>query len=117
MERKNRDKDPIKKMAELLKMGAAMLAETCPVEGCNLPLFRLPNGEVVCPVHGRVLVVKTEEEAREATQKLVISDVLDKLENKVLNIINDMLREPRPDPGELIGWLDVLERIRRIKKL
>ncbi len=110
-----RRSDPVKKMAELLKAGATMLAETCPVEGCHLPLFKLPSGEIVCPIHGRIHVVKTEEEAREVTRKLVLSDILDKVENKALNILNDLLNEPRPDPGEISEWLDVLIRIKNLR--
>ncbi len=108
--------DPVKKMAELLKLGAVMLAETCPVEGCNLPLFKLPSGEIICPVHGKIHVVKTDEEAREVRKKVVLTDILDRLENKVLNILSDMINEPHPEPGELSEWLDVLEKVRRIKK-
>lgn len=109
--------DPIKKMADLLKSGAAMLAETCPVKGCNLPLFRLPSGEIICPLHGRVYMVKTEEEALEVREKLTVKNVLDKLENKVLMILDDLTSNTIPQSTELIEWLEVLERIRRIKKL
>ncbi|ABN69732.1 Sjogrens syndrome scleroderma autoantigen 1 [Staphylothermus marinus F1] len=109
--------DPVKKMAELLKSGATMLAETCPVKGCNLPLFKLPSGEIVCPVHGKVYMVKTEEEALEVKEKLSLRSVLDKLENKVLLILDDLSNNTIPQTSELIEWLEVLERIRRIKKL
>ncbi len=110
-------KDPVKKMAELLKLGATMLAETCPVKGCNLPLFKLPSGEIICPVHGKVYMVKTEEEAVEVTEKITIKNTLDKVENKILKILNDLINQTIPEPTELITWLDALERVRRIKKL
>ena len=110
-------KDPVKKMAELLKLGATMLAETCPVKGCNLPLFKLPSGEIICPVHGKVYMVKTEEEAVEVTEKITIKNTLDKVENKILEILNDLTNQTIPEPTELIAWLDALERVRRIKKL
>ncbi len=108
--------DPIKKMAELLKSGATMLAETCPVEGCNLPLFRLPSGEVVCPVHGKVYVVKSEEEVRSIEEELTITNVLDRIEKRVLENLSYLV-EGGMNSRELIEWLEVLERIRRIKNM
>jgi len=46
----------IKRMTELLRGGATMLGEHCPL--CGSPLFRLRSGEIVCPVHGRVVVAR-----------------------------------------------------------
>ncbi|OYT40645.1 MAG: hypothetical protein B6U89_01390 [Desulfurococcales archaeon ex4484_58] len=107
--------DPIKKMAELLKSGATMLAETCPVENCNLPLFKLKSGEIICPVHGKVYMVKTEEEVKEIEEEITIRNILDKLEHRVLEIINSYTEETLSSPDELIGWLEVLERLMKIK--
>ena len=39
--------EAVKKMAELLKLGAIMLPQKCPVKNCNLPLFKLRSGEIV----------------------------------------------------------------------
>lgn len=108
------DKDATRKMAELLKSGATMLAETCPVEGCHYPLFRLRSGEVVCPVHGRVFIARTEEEAREIRTRVGLSMTLDRLEEAALTKINQLLEEDA-DPTEIIKWLEVLERTRRIR--
>lgn len=110
-------KDPTKIMAELLKSGAVMLAETCPVEGCVLPLFRLRSGEVVCPVHGRVYIVKTDEEVKEVYVKTHMSVVLEKLELQTLKIIETLTNNPDADPTDYIKWLEVLERIQRLKSL
>jgi len=108
-------KDPTKIMAELLKSGAIMLAETCPVEGCHLPLFKLKTGEVVCPVHGRVYIVKTEEEAREIYTKTYLAHVVEKLEIYALKTLENLLKAPDIEPTEYIKWLEVLERIQRLK--
>lgn len=108
------DKEATRKMAELLKSGAIMLAETCPVEGCHYPLFRLRSGEVVCPVHGRVFIAKTEEEAREIRTRVGLSITLDRLEETALAKINQLLDEDA-EPTEIIKWLEVLERTRRIR--
>lgn len=109
------EKDPVKTMAELLKAGAVMLAETCPVEGCALPLFKLKTGEVVCPVHGRVHIVRTDEEAREVYARVYSSMVLEKLEMLTLKTIEELSRSRDVDPTDLIKWLEVLERVQRLK--
>lgn len=109
--------DPTKIMAELLKSGAVMLAETCPVEGCYLPLFRLRSGEVVCPVHGRVHIVKTDEEIKEVYSRAHLSIVLEKLETQALKTIETLINEPDVEPTEYIKWLEVLERVQRLKSM
>ncbi|MEM0000055.1 MAG: Sjogren's syndrome/scleroderma autoantigen 1 family protein [Desulfurococcaceae archaeon] len=108
-------RDPAKIMAELLKSGAVMLAEICPVEGCNLPLFKLKSGEIVCPVHGRVHVVKTDEEVREVYARTYLANVLERLEVHALKTIETLTGNSDVDPAELIRWLEVLERIQRLK--
>ncbi|NON62549.1 Sjogren's syndrome/scleroderma autoantigen 1 family protein, partial [Acidianus sp. RZ1] len=50
----------VKKAAELLRQGAVMLTDSCPI--CNYPLFRTKSGDVVCPTHGKVYLVKNDEE-------------------------------------------------------
>lgn len=109
--------DPTKIMAELLKAGAVMLAETCPVEGCYLPLFRLRSGEVVCPIHGRVHIVKTDEEVKEVFSRTHLSIVLEKLEAQALKTIETLTNVPDVDPAEYIKWLEVLERVQRLKSM
>ena len=109
--------NPVKKMAELLKSGATMLAETCPVEGCNLPLFKLPSGEIICPQHGKIYLVKTEEEARKVEEEVAVKTVLDELERTVLKTIYQYIESQTLSTHELIEWLEVLERIYRIKNL
>jgi len=110
-------KDPIKIMAELLKSGATMLSETCPVEGCNLPLFKLRSGEIVCPVHGRVYVAKTDEDVREIYSKATLSMLLDSVQDRAVRVISELIREEDVDATEIIKWLEVLERIERLKAL
>ncbi|MCD6324062.1 MAG: hypothetical protein J7L55_03020 [Desulfurococcales archaeon] len=109
-------REALRRMAELLRTGAVMLNETCPI--CGLPLFRLRSGEVVCPVHGPVKVVKSESEAIAATTEAV----LDELEKRVIYELSKTLNDI--SSGDLTFHesyltikeaLDVLESIRRIK--
>ena len=110
----------VKKMAELLRSGATLLAETCPL--CNSPLLRLPSGETVCPIHGRIFVAKTEEEVAEAT----VLGILTELEKTISSILNTYIRTLKseipdiPDPEiakTLVYWLEALERVERIKAM
>ena len=109
----------IRKMADMLRAGATMLSEVCPQ--CGSPLFKLKSGEVVCPLHGRVYLVKTEEEA----EKVTTYAILEGLERNVVKILIDIQKSlpSIKDPEELeykarnlIAWLEVLERILRLRK-
>jgi len=105
-----RDPKVMKKMADLLRAGATMLAETCPI--CGLPLFRLKSGEVVCPIHGRVYIVRDESEAA----RVEVEGVLEKLERLVARSINESIfrGEIYDNVDRLRGLLDILERVERI---
>jgi len=101
-------KDPriVKKMAQLMMQGATMLSETCPLDG--LPLFRLRTGEVVCPLHGRVMLVSSEEEAREAEVDASVREAEYYAAGKVREALE------RGDPEQVLKWLEVIEASRRI---
>ncbi|MEM1982605.1 MAG: Sjogren's syndrome/scleroderma autoantigen 1 family protein [Sulfolobales archaeon] len=108
----------VKKMSELLRAGAVMLSESCPI--CSLPLFKLKSGEVICPTHGRVQIVKSDEEILSITT----TASLDELERVAVSAINKLrreLEEENPDKSDLdivktlSAWLDVLERVRKLK--
>ena len=106
----------LRKMSELLRAGAMMLSDTCPQ--CGLPLFKLRSGEVVCPIHGRVYVARSEEEA----EKFTLIGVLDSVEDVVVSKLAEMRRgiEQKGLDEDLIrkiiGLLEVIERIERIKR-
>ena len=104
-----RDPRVVRKMAQLMMQGAVMLAETCPI--CGLPLFRLRNGEVVCPVHGRIVVVSSEEEAREVEIDSVVRDVEHYAAMKVRELME------QGNPREILEWLSVIEASERIRGL
>lgn len=108
MEKVDRAK-AMKKMVALLQQGATMLAESCPI--CGLPLFRLKSGEVVCPIHGRVVIVSSDEEAREVE----IDSVIDMVEYEAASRVRGLLQSG--EPGEIKEWLEVIELAERIKGL
>jgi len=96
-----------KRMVALLQRGAAMLSEACPA--CGLPLFRLKSGEVVCPVHGRVVIVSSDEEARDVE----VEEVVKRVEYEAARNLASMLGSGL-EPEEALAWLRVIEEAERI---
>lgn len=113
LDRSEREKHVIKQMADLLRAGAAMLAERCPV--CGLPLFRLKSGETICPQHGRVFIVKTESEYRKVSAQGVLEELEKLATRKVSELIAKLEREhSREIISELREWLNILEQVERL---
>ncbi len=102
-----RDPNVVKKMARLMLEGAVMLAETCPLDG--LPLFRLRNGDIVCPVHGRIMLVHSEDEAEEAR----LDNTIWRVESYAARRVEKLLEEG--DPKEILEWLRVIEAAEKIR--
>lgn len=109
----------VKKSAELLRQGATMLSLTCPK--CNSPLFRLKNGDIVCPIHGKVIVVSSESEVVEKSSIDLLLSIeknalreLERLNALLVNELNidDSIRYAQA----LIFWLTVVEKARALKK-
>ncbi|AWR97051.1 hypothetical protein DFR86_05390 [Acidianus sulfidivorans JP7] len=106
--------DSVRKAAELLRQGATMLEESCPV--CHSPLFKLKSGEVICPIHGRVYLVKSDEEEAKIKREFT----LDSVESILIDGISIVAKKIKEDPMDgdnlmqMIKYLDALERLRRI---
>ncbi|MGC9210526.1 MAG: Sjogren's syndrome/scleroderma autoantigen 1 family protein [Acidilobus sp.] len=97
-------------MANLMAQGAVMLEQTCPI--CGLPLFRLRNGDVVCPVHGKVYIVASDEEAREVE----IDETLKQVEYVAATKIREYLRSGEIDQvADLLGIMEAAERVMRLR--
>ena len=103
------DPKVVKRMAELVMRGGVMLGETCPLDG--LPLFRMKSGDVVCPVHGKVIVVSSDEEAMEAEIDAIIKSV----EYHAAKAVRDEM--VKGDPVRILEWLNVIDAVERIRKL
>ncbi len=109
MEKSKPGPDAMRRMVQLLQQGATMLAETCPI--CGLPLFRLRSGEVVCPVHGRVVIVSSDEEEREVH----IEEAVKMAEYSAALRVQEAVE--RGEPEEVLRWLQVIEAAERIRGL
>jgi len=108
----------VKRMAELLKSGAAMLSETCPE--CGTPLFRKGN-ETFCPNCNKPVVIirSAEQETR-----LMADRILDDSEQTLLTKIREvnLAMKIEKDPEKLVAygnalgsWLDAIEKLRRLR--
>ncbi len=94
-----------------------MLELTCPI--CGLPLFRLKSGEIVCPIHGRVHVVSSEEEARRVMVDAVIEELEELAATRLSSLMKDVLsgHDEEKALSLMVKWLDILERCRRIRSV
>ena len=108
----------VKRMADLLRSGATMLQETCPI--CATPLFRLGKDTFCSKCNRPVAIVKSaEEEVRLASQQ-----VLDNIEQAILEKVaelNTAIRNehglaPLRELGETVKtYLSALEQVRRLR--
>jgi UPF0148 protein len=108
----------VKKMAELLKSGAAMLSETCPE--CGTPLFRKGN-ETFCPKCNKpvVIIQSAEQETRLMTDR-VLWDSEQILLAKIQEMNMAMKNERDPEKvttygNALASWLSSIEKLRRLR--
>ena len=108
----------LRKMSELLRAGATMLSETCPI--CGLPLFKLKSGEVVCPIHGRIFIARTEEEVAEASTLSVLTELEKAASTEISRFVKSIrsggLENESAALRTLTTWLDIIERVERIKR-
>ncbi len=110
--------EDVKRMADLLKSGATMLSDICPV--CGSPLFKV-KGDVFCAKCNKP-VVYTRATGPQATASP--SMVLESVEQTIVGKIsetNELLRSEK-DPEKLsaysnlvFGWLSTLEKLRNLK--
>lgn len=112
------DKSKLQKMVDMLRSGATMLPDVCPV--CSTPLFKLKSGEIFCSgCNKRVLIVKEGEEGVKATQLYISTELNRVILNKILEIGEGIKEEA--DPSRLydlakclLAYLEALERLKRV---
>jgi len=108
----------VKKMAELLKSGAAMLPETCPE--CGTPLFRKGN-ETFCPnCNKQVVIIRSAEQESQIIADKILEDSEQTLLSKIREVNVAMKIEKDPEKllaygNALASWLGAIERLRRLR--
>jgi UPF0148 protein len=73
---------PVKKMAELLRQGATMLAEACPQ--CNSPLLKMGD-DIYCARCNRRIVYANEETDIQESDGRVVKTLLPELRNTLIH--------------------------------
>ncbi|OYT31920.1 MAG: hypothetical protein B6U94_01500 [Thermofilum sp. ex4484_79] len=107
----SREDTAVKRMAQLLKSGATMLERVCPQ--CNVPLFRLKSGEIICPSCGqRFVIVQSEEEEI----RVYANEALKELERILISKIYKMAAEVR-NVSDVSELSDLLKSVYEILKV
>ncbi len=105
----------MKEMAELLRKGATMLGESCPE--CSTPLFKLKNGDILCPMCNRpVKFVEANEDPEIRVQQGSLESTL---RSKIKEVQTLLDKENNPEKiREIVSTLMVLlEAMDKVKKL
>jgi len=106
-------------MSELLKSGATMLSKTCPE--CGSPLFQVGKDIICAKCNKPVVIVKATEKEDKITEEAVLSNleqtVLSKIKevNKAINSENDK-EKLILNSQTLSIWLDILDKIRKLRR-
>jgi UPF0148 protein len=120
--KKNTDEKHIKRMAELLRQGAALTDLSCPA--CSSPLFRLKDGTLWCGKdEKKVIIVKEGEETSIITKsnnaglnnlEITLMAKIENIQNKIQQ--TEDVNELQKLTATLSELLDSLEKVKRMKK-
>ena len=108
--------DPIKRAALLLKEGATMLPETCPI--CGSPLYKLKDGTIVCPIHGEIRKIKSAvtKEKEKKSVDAIIDEVIDLALENLDKLVSKAYSGNKEEAEAVLKWLEVLEKATKLKK-
>jgi UPF0148 protein len=84
MEMADKNDASIKKMAELLRHGATMLAQACPQ--CGSPLFKVGNDTYCATCDRRIVIVRSDQQLAVPVTKTVIPELRETLINKLKDV-------------------------------
>jgi UPF0148 protein len=108
----------VKKMAELLKSGAAMLSETCPE--CGTPLFRKGSETFCAKCNKPVVIIRSAEQETRLMADRILEDSEQTLLAKIREVNVAMKIEKDPEKllaygNALATWLGAIEKLRRLR--
>jgi len=119
----DKEDNPIKRMAELLRQGATLTDLSCPA--CASPLFRLKDHTLWCAKDEKKVVIIREgqEPPKQTTPTQNNTTAYDKLETTLMTKITDIQNkiETSQDIDELqkltITLTELLNSVEKIKKM
>lgn len=82
------DETPVKKMAELLRQGATMLADACPQ--CGSPLLKVKDDIYCARCDRRIVYAKSDQAVEVEAVKTLIPELRETLINK-LKALNEVI--------------------------
>ena len=117
----NKDDTSIKRMADLLRQGAALTDLSCPA--CSSPLFRFKDGTLWCEQDQKKVIIVKEGEQTPVQMTPQTNTTYDKLETTLLTkiqVIEDKI-EKTEDIEEVqklsIALSELLNSLEKIKKI
>jgi len=106
-------------MSELLKSGATMLSKTCPE--CGSPLFKVGKDIICAKCNKQVVIVKATQKEDKITEETVLSNVEQTVLSKIKEV-NDAINSENDKEKLILNsqtlsiWLDILDKIRKLKR-
>ena len=106
-------------MSELLKSGATMLSKNCPE--CGSPLFKVEKDIICAKCNKKVVIVKATEKEDKITEETVLSNVEQTVLSKIKEVNTEINSENDKEKlilnsQSLSIWLDILEKIRKLRR-
>lgn len=84
----DKDDPSVKRMADLLRQGATMLADACPQ--CGSPLFKVKDDIYCVKCDRRIVYAESDEEVEAQAVKILIPELRETLINK-LKALNEVI--------------------------
>ena len=84
----DKDDTSVKKMADLLRRGATMLADACPQ--CGSPLFKVGDDIYCVRCDRRIVYAESDEEVETQAVRILIPELKETLIGK-LKVLNDLV--------------------------
>ncbi|WP_455368795.1 Sjogren's syndrome/scleroderma autoantigen 1 family protein [[Eubacterium] cellulosolvens] len=109
----------LKRMSEMLKSGATMLSKTCPE--CGSPLFQVGKDIICAKCNKKVVIVRATEKEEKITEEVVLSNVKQTVLSKIKEV-NDAINSENDKEKLILNsqtlsiWLDILDKIRKIRR-
>ena len=120
MQRKDREEEYIKKMADMLRKGSTLTDLACPA--CSAPLFRLKSGEILCvKCEKKVIIVKEGVDPEKIKNTIILENLEKTLLTRITEIQSKLQNETNIQEIEKLSLtlstlLESLDKTRKTKR-